>query len=60
MFGHQFADFCEDFFCGLLVLLRKPMVYLDASRDVGKQCIIGSNEVGLQVGQFRPAVKYLV
>ena len=60
MFDHQFTDFCEDLVCALHVLLRKPVVYLGGSRDVGKQCIIGGNEVELQVGNVSQAVKYLM
>jgi hypothetical protein len=60
MFGHQFADFCEDLVCALPVIHRKSMVYFDSSRDTGKECMIGSNEVDVQVDQNIQAMTYLI
>ena len=36
------------------------MVYFDGSRDMGKECTIGSNVVDVQVDQNIQAVTYLV
>lgn len=60
MFGHQFADFCEDLVCALHVILCKPTVYFDGSREAGKECTIGSNEEDIQVDQDIQAVAYLM
>jgi hypothetical protein len=59
MVGHQLTDCCEDPVCGLLVIIRKSLVYLDG-RDAGKQGTIGLSVEEVYVDDKGQPVKYLV
>jgi hypothetical protein len=58
--GHQLLDLYEDLARCDLVLVRKPGVDLDGSRDAGKESRIGSDEDDVRVSPNSQAVKYLV
>ena len=60
MFGHQSLDLGKNLIRCLLVLVRKPGVDLDSSRDVGKEGRIGGNEVDFNVGMNGQTVKLLM
>ena len=57
--GHQLLDLYEDLARRLFVLMCKPGVDLDGSRDVGKEGRIGSYAGEVHVGYNSQAVKCL-